>query len=579
MTQVAEVEPPTLEDAGLTQEEVDTCLKVLERMAGNTSLYQSKPMKGLRKAIVPFADRLPNLSQLDTKARAKNVKLEKQRKKQEQLREDRRQAERTALRQGRMEKLKALQEQGEDTKLMIPDGVAQEFLHVEGADQRMIGDVPTPQQESVSDENVVIIETVGEEKAIVGEASGSEPDAKRLRKSKACYTCKNRYDTLHHFYDALCPTCAALNWEKRFHKPDLTGRRALLTGARVKIGFQIGLRLLRAGCEVIATSRFPNDTAVRYASQEDFATFKDRLHVVGMDLRFPNKVEAFVDYLCDNFSHFDFVVHNACQTIRRPASYYAHLMDGERKEFEALSDGTQHVLKKFSTKASAKPMIVDSNNQATAVVQNTAQRDVANSTSAELSQLAIMKEDTCFDSLPEGITDVNGQQLDLRKKNSWLLKLNEVETPELAEVFLVNAMAPFIMNGRLKDLVLKSPFKDRYIVNVSAMEGKFYRRKQPTHPHTNMAKAALNMMTRTSGEDYAKSGIYMTSVDTGWINDENPLEKAKAHQETQNFMTPIDEIDAAARVVDPIFSGVEMVRDGKVPPHGVFFKDYFETEW
>lgn len=382
---------------------------------------------------------------------------------------------------------------------------------------------------------------------------------------------KNRYDSLHHFYDALCPVCANLNWEKRFHKVDLSGRRCLLTGARVKIGFQIGLRLLRAGAEVIATSRFPHDTALRYASQEDFATYKNRIHVVGLDLRFSNKVEGLANYIAENFSHLDMVVHNACQTIRRPASYYAHLMDNERKPLNLLDEKLQSVL--LQPGKQTLPQLTGK------VTSDIAEQPKTSNSSAEMSQIALMEEDKSFENLPQGITDVNGQQLDLRTKNSWLLKLNEVETPELAEVFLVNAMAPFILNGRLKELLLKSPFKDRYIVNVSAMEGKFYRRKQPTHPHTNMAKAALNMMTRTSGEDYAKSGIYMTSVDTGWINDENPLEKASAHAKTQNFMTPIDEIDAAARCVDPIFSGVELVRAGKVPPHGVFFKDYAETEW
>lgn len=152
----------------------------------------------------------------------------------------------------------------------------------------------------------------------------------------------------------------------------------------------------------------------------------------------------------------------------------------------------------------------------------------------------------------------------------------------------VNAIAPFVLNSRLKPL-METPTDrpDRYIINVSAMEGKFYRYKMPNHPHTNMAKAALNMLTRTSSEDLAKkSRIYMNSVDTGWINDENPLEKASKIAKTNLFQTPIDEIDAAARILDPVFVGVSSDKDNasngddpSVKEYGKFFKDYKEIEW
>lgn len=212
--------------------------------------------------------------------------------------------------------------------------------------------------------------------------------------------------------------------------------------------------------------------------------------------------------------------------------------------------------------------------------------------------------------LPVGERDAHGQQLDTRATNSWLLKLGEVSTPEAVEVFCINALTPFVLNGRLRPLLERSPFSDRYIVNVSAMEGKFYRYKQPTHPHTNMAKAALNMMTRTSAEDYAKSAIFMNSVDTGWINDENPLPTARRIAADHGFQTPIDEVDAAARILDPVLRGMKVVaaRGGEgdtkserrrarkmsagcesasfgaqagdeEPPWGNFVKDYVPTEW
>merc|ERR1711865_24177 len=145
-----------------------------------------------------------------------------------------------------------------------------------------------------------------------------------------------------------------------------------------------------------------------------------------------------------------------------------------------------------------------------------------------MSQMHVLAEDKeLFEKeMPEGETDVNGQQLDLRSKHSWKLRLHEVSTEEFVECLCVNTIAPFALNSRLKELLLRSSRPQRFIVNVSAMEGKFYRTKTVNHPHTNMAKAALNMMTRTSGQDYAVDGIFMNSVDTGWINDENPLPTA-----------------------------------------------------
>ena len=131
---------------------------------------------------------------------------------------------------------------------------------------------------------------------------------------------------------------------------------------------------------------------------------------------------------------------------------------------------------------------------------------------------------------------VRRQQIDLRTSNSWLLKMGDVSTPELVEVFAINTLAPFLLNARLQPLLAATATMGppsasgpaaAFIVNVSAMEGKFYRHKTPNHPHTNMAKAALNMMTRTSAAELAASHrIFMTAVDTGWINDENPRDRA-----------------------------------------------------
>ena len=419
-----------------------------------------------------------------------------------------------------------------------------------------------------------------------------------LHNPNACYCCKKRFTEVHHFYASMCPSCAEENYFRRHFTCDMRGRYCIVTGARVKIGFRVALKLLKAGAFVVATTRFPEDARERFKrtdeellrKQKQKESFMSRLKIVAMDLRDLPALEKLCEKLNKELPRLDVIVNNACQTVRRPPTYYKHLLKGElvkkkeRREKRRMignggGEGENDNLLLTTTTTD------DTNNDddddewtvPTSVLQSqleVLEKDkeyaAADETSAMITTTAKTKTNAVF---PENVFDVNGQQVDLRTQNSWTMKLGEIETPELLEVLAVNAAAPFVLNGKLRALMkrtamelpvpsktIKTMQEDEkrcaFIVNVSAMEGKFYRYKTANHPHTNMAKAALNMMTATCAKDYKKDFIYMTCVDTGWINDENPLPVASRIAKEHNFQTPIDEEDAAARVVGPIFESV-----------------------
>jgi NAD(P)-dependent dehydrogenase (short-subunit alcohol dehydrogenase family) len=357
----------------------------------------------------------------------------------------------------------------------------------------------------------------------------------------------------------------------------LCGRYALVPGARFKSVFPDSLKLRRAGAHVVVTTRFPIDAADRYSKEPDYGAFRERLQIHGLDLRHTPSVELFTRFLLERLPRLDYILNNACQTVRRPAGFFQHLLAREAEAIATLPAALRAPLESHDELRRTLDGTHLSVSAGALIAASARAHGEGLLHSAALSQRRYLDEDYRDGEalFPMNRYDEDRQQIDLRETNSWRLRLHEVETPELLEVQLVNSIAPYILNARLKPLMLRTPERDKHVVNVSAMEGQFYRAtKTDKHPHTNMAKAALNMMTRTSAPDFVKDGIHMNAVDTGWVTDEDPAVHA-ARKAEEGFAPPLDIIDGAARIVDPIFVG----RVTGVHVWGQFLKDYRAVPW
>lgn len=388
----------------------------------------------------------------------------------------------------------------------------------------------------------------------VGSSAGT------LLRARACYICKDRYQVVDAFYHQLCPSCAASSRQHRDARTDLTGRRALLTGGRAKIGLHIALRLLRDGAHTTITTRFPSDAVRRFSSMPDSADWLHRLRIVGIDLRDPAQVIALADSVAEQ-GPLDILINNAAQTVRRSPRAYALLAEAESAP---LPEGPLPEMITFGRTRDAHPE----------AIADTMTKHWSPSPDA-LAALAL----TAGSASPERIAtdtaiDAGGLLPDLHDSNSWVQLVDQVDPIELLEVQLCNSTAPFILISRLRPAMAAAASRRKYVVNVSAMEGQFSRGyKGPGHPHTNMAKAALNMLTRTSAEEMLSDGILMTAVDTGWITDERP-HPTKMRLAEEGFHAPLDLVDGAARVYHPIVRG-----EAGEDLYGCFLKDYRPSAW
>ncbi|MFC9968930.1 SDR family oxidoreductase [Nocardia ignorata] len=417
------------------------------------------------------------------------------------------------------------------------------------ADRAVIAATATGSPQRIDDETAGIpIKSAAD-----GETAGT------LVRARPCYICKQRYTQVDAFYHQLCPECAASSHAKRDARTDLSGKRALLTGGRAKIGMYIALRLLRDGAHTTITTRFPNDAIRRFAAMEDSADWLHRLRIVGIDLRDPAQVVALADDVATQ-GPLDILINNAAQTVRRSAGAYSALVEAESAP---LPVGMLPEMVTFGKTMQAHPTALTAS-----LTPSLSAVDVA--------ELALVAGSATPERIAAGVAiDAGGLVPDLAHTNSWVQTVGEVDATELLEVQLCNSVAPFILVSRLRPAMAAAPGRRKYVVNVSAMEGQFSRGyKGPGHPHTNMAKAALNMLTRTSAlEMFESDSILMTAVDTGWITDERP-HYTKVRLAEEGFHAPLDLVDGAARVYDPIVQG-----ENGVDLYGCFLKDYRPSPW
>eukprot|EP01127_Copromyxa_protea_P018633 TRINITY_DN5907_c0_g1_i1.p1 TRINITY_DN5907_c0_g1~~TRINITY_DN5907_c0_g1_i1.p1 ORF type:complete len:969 (-),score=179.77 TRINITY_DN5907_c0_g1_i1:104-3010(-) len=397
----------------------------------------------------------------------------------------------------------------------------------------------------------------------------------------------------------LCRDCEATNRKHRETTVDLHGKIALVTGGRIKIGYETALKLLRCGATVIVVTRFPRDAARKFFSEPDSEHFRDRVHVYGVDLRHVGLVSQFIHHVKTHYHRLDILINNAAQTIRRPPAYYRRLCKTESKLAEDddwIDIMTKHVnenpwsradvaadkdrdnslaiesaLKSFALISSSISFQQQFAGDSRALITKISEKFSTVAPSAALTQIPLLASDVMKDpvNFPSGQVDMYGEQLDLRRETTWVQNVESVDPVEVAEVQLVNSVVPFMFISQLTGLLAKSPER-AFVVNVSSPEGQFSASKSGEHVHTNMAKAALNMMTLTVARDLELKNIYVTAVDTGWVSRMRP-----GVGNNNSLDAPLSPADGAARVLHPVLDGY----GSEKPLAGVFLKNFVVSNW
>jgi NAD(P)-dependent dehydrogenase (short-subunit alcohol dehydrogenase family) len=494
--------PPALPaDCPFSPRDLAACEQTLALLMSRPDILESAALRPLRKTLTPLVDAAMTKryrgEDLSTHKSGRDKTAERHRKQQQQKAHDRALLDKRVLRLERIKQVEAMALAMPGVP-MIPDGAVFDGVNIALGQTSGTSQVPSVQNSLSAGQfssSQRLTDKPVEEEGVARLPQQLQPLQQRLQQQqeeeelhnpRSCYVCKCRFYRLHHFYDQLCPNCSDLNWTKRMQSVNLAGKVAVLTGGRVKVGYQIALKLLRAGATCVITSRFPADACERFSREPDFGAWKLRLRMFGIDLRDIVAVELLCTELARKLPRLDILVNNACQTVRRPPAYYAHLLGNEEaclrdgRFAPLLMEGSAHGM-------TQRPLLLvgPSGHGSAAAL---ASRDVPMATAAQLSQVPVLHDDATHDSalFPDQMFDVNAQQVDLREHTSWTTRLDQVHTPEAVEVLAVNTLTPLIFNARLKGLFLRTrqmdleanvPDVGRYIVNVSSMEGKFGRVK------------------------------------------------------------------------------------------------------
>lgn len=380
-----------------------------------------------------------------------------------------------------------------------------------------------------------------------------------------CYICNVPTPPNHDFYKKMCHRCGLLNKIKRDSFVNQKNKIAIVTGGRVKIGFETSLRLLRCECYVIITTRFAKDALERYLKEPDYEKWIDNLKIFEADFLSLQDTKDFIDFINEKYDKIDYLINNAAQTIDRPNDFYNHLLlaNPEMKFIENNIINPYH-----------KNLIENNLENKNKTLENNNSKD--KDKILENKNEIIMKTEyyNCDDKIifeqntelfPLNKYDKFGQQIDLRKKNSWILEIDDIEINEFLKIQAINNFTPFMLVNKLIPLLKRENEQYTYVINVTSMEGIFnWKNKSSRHVHTNMAKASLNMMTRTCS-NYLKDkhNIIMCAVETGWNNPQFPL--------SYDYETPLDCLDGAMRILEPIFC--------QLKDSGVIYKDYQIYDW
>lgn len=334
----------------------------------------------------------------------------------------------------------------------------------------------------------------------------------------------------------ICHKCSETNRQMRQLQTDLNGYTALVTGGRIRIGYAVCLRLLRQGASVIAVTRYPYDALSRYSKEPDFHSFRERLTIYGFDLKRVDMIDELISFVKSKFPQgLDILINNAAQTIRKAPSYYIELDGNERQlRLELNAD--------FSIIAQENPFIEHSD------------------------KMPVPFGETQLSSSDKGC--------ETPMYNSWVAKADEISAAEMLEVQLINVTAPFLLVGQLKEHIKSSPNPNKFIINVSSVEGRFNKtEKLARHVHTNMAKASLNMMTHSLASEYAADNIFIYSVDPGWVSNQFPAD----YKVSREFKPYLTFEDAAARICYPVL--LHQYDFKKPKDIGALYKDYNITEY